>query len=283
MSTLLKAAVRPGRGRAAAVPRPPRPPGAVRRTAVRIAVVLVALLVWQGAVETGTLPRTSVPTATSTVSALGTLVTTPAFWHALGQTAEGWAVGLLISAVVGVGAGLLLGSSRFLAGSTRLVIDFLRTIPAVALTPVLLLTLGSTMTMKLTLVVFGSVWPLLTSTMDGVRHVDPVAADTFRTFRLSARQRMARLVLPSALPFVATGLRTSAVVALMLTTAAEYLGAAPGVGKSMSTAEQAGAVDVMFGWLVVAGLLGVLLNSVFLAAERRTLRWAPAQREVAAR
>ncbi|MGW5147314.1 ABC transporter permease [Rhodococcus koreensis] len=265
----------------------PRPPAATsprfplpqRRLATRAAVVVAALAGWQLAVQSGLLPSSSIPTATQSLSALASMTATPEFWMTLGQSAVGWVAGLALCVVLAVPVGLLIGTSEFLTRSTRLMIDFLRTIPAVALTPVLLLILGSTMEMKVLLVVFGACWPLLTSTVDGVHHVDPVAADTVRSLRLSRFDRMTRLVLPSALPFVVTGLRTSAAIALMLTTAAEYLGSAPGLGKSLGIAQQAGGVDVMFAWLMVAGLLGVALNVVFLHLERRVIPWSPANRE----
>ncbi|WP_405406936.1 ABC transporter permease [Streptomyces sp. NBC_01104] len=260
-------------------PRPVRGPRAYGRPLSQLGFAVATLLAWELAVREGLLPQSSVPTASATASALRTVAGSGDFWHALGQTALGWCVGLLLCTAIGVPAGLLIGTSRFLTRSTRLLTDFLRTIPAVALCPVLLLTLGSTMTMKLVLVVSGALWPLLTATIDGVRHVDPVAADTFRTFRLPAHQRVRRLVLPSALPFLVTGVRNCAVLALMLTTAGEYLGAAPGIGNELSRAQQAGAIDRMFALLVVAGLLGVALNSLLLTAERLALPWAPARRK----
>ncbi|MFC0447413.1 ABC transporter permease [Rhodococcus jostii] len=264
----------------AATKSPPRQLSQLhRRVAARAGFILAALVCWQLTVQSGLLPATSIPTATRTVLTLAKMLTTPEFWRTVEQTATGWGIGLLLCAAIAIPAGLLIGTSQFLTRSTRLVIDFLRTIPAVALTPVLLLILGSTMQMKVLLVVFGACWPLLTSTIDGVRHVDPVAADTVRSLRLPRIDRMLRLVLPTALPFVATGLRISAAIALMLTTAAEYLGSAPGLGKSLGMAQQAGAVDVMFAYLVVAGLLGVGLNVILLYLERRLLPWAPANRE----
>ena len=245
----------------------------------RALFALGSIAAWQAAVTVGALPKSSIPSATATAEALTRLVQTGHFWDASWLTLSGWAAGLALCVLLGVPLGLLIGTVPFLVRSTRLLVDFLRTIPAVALVPVLLLVMGSTMTMKLVLVVFGSVWPLLTSTVDGVRHVDPVAADTVRSLRLSRGDLYRRLVLPSALPFVITGLRTAAVVALMLTTAAEYLGSVPGLGKSMGEAQAAGAVDVMFAWLVVAGLMGVALNAGFLALERRLIPWVPANRE----
>ncbi|MFC8224948.1 ABC transporter permease [Streptomyces sp. NPDC057287] len=277
------------------LPEPLAPPGApaARTTTHRpargrlpyrtplsqLGFAVAALLTWELAVREGLLPQSSVPTASATASALRTIAGSGGFWHALGQTALGWCAGLLLCTAIGVPVGLLVGTSRFLTRSTRLLTDFLRTIPAVALCPVLLLTLGSTMAMKLVLVVAGAVWPMLTATVDGVRHVDPVAADTFRTFRLPAHQRVRRLLLPSALPFLVTGVRNCAVLALMLTTAGEYLGAAPGIGNELSRTQQAGAIDRMFALLVVAGLLGVALNSFLMAAERLALPWTPAHRK----
>jgi ABC-type nitrate/sulfonate/bicarbonate transport system permease component len=244
-------------------------------------LVFIAFIVcgWQVGVDTGTLPETSIPRATDTARALGKLASSSAAWHALGQTLTGWGIGLLLCVAVAVPLGLLIGLSPFLARSTRLVIDFLQTIPAVALIPVLLLVLGSTMNMKLVLIVFGSLWPLLTSTISGVRHVDPVAHETVRSFRLNRTDRVLRLVLPTALPFMLTGIRISAVLALVLATAGEFLGQAPGIGNELGQAQSAGAVDIMFAWLIVAGALGVALNVVFMRLDRRILPWAPANRE----
>lgn len=244
----------------------------------RIAVVLAAIAVWELSVVSGVVPATSVPTPLATVVRSWSLLGDGELWIPIWNTTLGWGLGLILCAVIGIPLGIIIGMSRFMTHSTRLLLDFLRTIPAVALIPVLLLTMGSTMEMKVLLVVSGSIWPLLTATIDGVRHVDPVAAETVRSLRLNTTRSVRFLVLPSALPFVFTGFRICAVMALMLTTAGEYLGAAPGIGQEMGIAQRAGAIDEMFVWLVIAGILGVALNALLLRAEKWLLPWLPAHR-----
>ncbi|NED84317.1 ABC transporter permease, partial [Streptomyces sp. SID11233] len=125
-------------GPPAAPARPARTPLPYRRPLTQLAFAAAAVLAWELAVRVELLPPSSVPTARDTAAALRTLAGSGGFWHALGQTALGWGTGLLLCTALAVPAGLLIGTSRFLTRATRLLIDFLRTIPAVALCPVLL-------------------------------------------------------------------------------------------------------------------------------------------------
>jgi ABC-type nitrate/sulfonate/bicarbonate transport system permease component len=160
----------------------------------------------------------------------------------------------------------------------RAVVEFLRPIPSVALIPLAILIWGSGLESKVFLAAFASTWPLLMQTLYGVQDVDPVATDTARSFGLSRPQRFLHVTLPSAGPYIATGIRISAAVSLILAVTAELVIGSPGLGQQINIARQSENVDVMYALIAVTGLLGWGVNVVFTRLERRVLFWHPSQR-----
>jgi ABC-type nitrate/sulfonate/bicarbonate transport system permease component len=209
---------------------------------------------------------------------------TSGFWSAVGNTLQGWALGLGIACAIAIPAGILIGSTPLLYRALRGVIEFLRPIPSVALIPLAVLVYGSGLESKVFLAAFASTWPLLMQTLYGVQDVDPVATDTARSFGFSRGARLVRVTLPSAVPYIATGIRISAAVALILVVTAELVIGSPGLGRQINLARQGGNVELMYALILATGLLGMAVNAVFTRVEQRVLHWHPSQRrEVAAR
>jgi ABC-type nitrate/sulfonate/bicarbonate transport system permease component len=255
--------------------------GARSRLAYRVAATLVALALWQIAVISGVVPAAAVAAPTDIVRAAGSLVGTDGFGAALLDTMGSWAEGLLIAILIAIPAGLALGSSDLAYRLSRFTIDFLRTIPPVALIPLVLLVYGATAKMALVLIVFGSTWPVLLQAMYGVHQVDPAGRDMADAYRLRRRDRVRFLILPSAAPFVATGIRLAATISLLLAIGAELLGGAPGIGASITLEEQNGDIPQMWVYVVLSAVLGVIVNLALIGLERRVLRWHSVQRSVA--
>jgi ABC-type nitrate/sulfonate/bicarbonate transport system permease component len=222
------------------------------------------------------------PPPTEMFAALGDEVVSAAFWTAVGNTMQGWALGLLVAAAIAIPVGIFVGSSSLLYRSLRAVIEFLRPIPSVALIPLAILIWGSGLESKVFLAAFASTWPLLMQTLYGVQDVDPVATDTARSFGLSRGQRFLHVTLPSAGPYIATGIRISAAVALILAVTAELVIGSPGLGQQINIARQSENPDTMYALIAVTGLLGWGVNIVFTQLERRVLFWHPSQRAVVA-
>jgi ABC-type nitrate/sulfonate/bicarbonate transport system permease component len=221
------------------------------------------------------------PPPSEMFAALWDEIGTASFWSAVGNTLQGWALGLGIAALIAIPAGIVIGSSRLVYRAFRGVIEFLRPIPSVALIPLAVLIYGSGLESKVFLAAFAATWPLLMQTLYGVQDVDPVATDTARSFGFSRFQRMLRVTLPSAVPYIATGVRISAAVALILAVTAELVIGSPGLGREINIARQGEATDLMYALIVATGLLGWLINAVFARGERRVLHWHPSQRAVA--
>lgn len=239
---------------------------------------VLMLLVLEILSRTEVLNPSFLPPVTKMFVALGRLLATGGFWSALAHTVLTWVLGLGISFVAGVVLGVLIGTLPWLREFTASTIEFLRPVPSVALIPVAVLLLGTGITSTLLLVVYASFWQVLIQVMAGVQDVDPVASDTARAYRFGRFTRIRTVVWPTTLPFAMTGLRLAASVALILTVTGELLVSGEGLGGDLAAARESGAVVKMYAFVIVAGILGVIVNLLARTVERRTLSWHPSVR-----
>jgi ABC-type nitrate/sulfonate/bicarbonate transport system permease component len=240
--------------------------------------VLGVLALFELLPRIGVLPSDHFPPISETLGTLFDQLGESRFWEAVGNTLEGWALGLGIAAGLAIPIGIVIGSSRLLYRATRALIEFLRPIPSVALIPLAILIYGTGLESKVFLAAFASFWQVLVATLYGVQDVDPVATDTARSFGFSRPQRLLRVTLPSAVPYIATGLRIASAVSLILTVTAELVIGAAGLGRSINLARSGGNEELMYALILTTGVLGLLLNTVFTRVERRVLHWHPSQR-----
>ena len=238
-------------------------------------------LLLEVAPRAGLVPAAYAPPTSRILAALGETAGRAEFWAAVRDTLYTWALGLGIAVAAGVAAGVLIGSLPFLRAATATTIEFLRPIPSVALIPLVIVLYGSTIPATLVLVVYAAFWQVLVQVLHGIADVDPVARDTARSYGLGRWARVRYLVWPTALPYVVTGVRLAAAVALILAITGELVVGSPGLGKEIDAAQQGGAVPTVYALIVVCGILGVLANVGMRAVERRVLAWHPAARREA--
>ena len=192
----------------------------------------------------------------------------------IGRMLAGWAIG----AGAGIAIGVAIGRVPLLADLTEPVVHFARAVPPPALVPVFLLVFNIGTGMELAAIIFGVIWPVLLNSIDGARHVHPGHLETARAFRIPARTRLSRIILPSAAPKILAGLRLSLALALVMMIISEFVGSTNGIGREML--QDQSLFNVLGLWDVIAalGLLGMVLNAAFGLAERRVLAWQPATR-----
>ena len=182
-------------------------------------------------------------------------------------------VGLFWGVLIGVVAGLLLGKIRFLGNVFSPIIEFCRAIPAPALLPPLMLLIGIGQTSQIVLIAFGTIWPVLLSTIDGVRGIDQTYLDTGRSYGIGAWRRMVFITLPAASPAIFAGIRTSLSLGIILMVISEMVGSENGVGYFIIRAQRNFAMADMWAGIILLGLLGYLLAAAFEQVERRALGW----------
>lgn len=248
---------------------------AAQRTARGLAGIAIVLGPLELLARIGALPQASVPAPSRVVATAAGLLVDPTFLANVGGTLLAWSVGLIGAAALAIPLGLLLGSSARSATAAAAAIDFLRPIPSVALIPLAILLLGRGLDMKAVLVAYAAVWPILLNTIAGVHELDPVARETARAYGLGRIAVARAVVLPSTAPFIFTGIRISAGVALVVAVSAELLaGGGHGLGTWMLQRSQAGVPrELLYAGILVTGLLGLAINAALVAGDRRLFPW----------
>ena len=251
----------------------------MRKFGLGVAGIVGFLVTWQLLPTLGLVDPRYFPTATATLAQLGQDLRDLEFWRNVGRTMTAWAIGLLIATVLAVVLGTIIGLVPFLRRATHTTVEFLRPIPSVALIPLDVLLYGYQLQAALIIIVFASFWQVFIQVLYGVADVDAVARDTARSFGLSRGSRIVNLVFPTALPYLMTGLRLAAAVALILAITAEMFIGNPGLGREIVFAQSAGNWPAVYALVIVTGLLGLVINLVFRAIERRSLSWHQSVRE----
>lgn len=182
-------------------------------------------------------------------------------------------LGFAIAITVGIGAGVVLGLVPLLREALDPVIDFLRALPPPALLPILIIVLGVGSSMRVFIIAFGALWPVLINTIDGVRGVDPTMVEMSRVYGLGRRQRVRRVILPAASPQIFVGVRISLAIALILMVISEMVASTNGLGYFVLQAQQTFAIREMWAGIIMLGLIGYTCNVLFVVAERRMLAW----------
>jgi ABC-type nitrate/sulfonate/bicarbonate transport system permease component len=181
----------------------------------------------------------------------------------------GYSAAVLIAVVVGVSLGLM-RRGRLVAGP---IVEFLRSIPPPALLPFAILVFGTGTDMKVFIIAFVCLWPILLNTIDGVTGVDPTLQETTRVYGVTTIDRIRLVVMPAAAPQIFAGMRTSLSLALILMVISEMVASTNGIGYFVLQAQRRFNMPEMWSGIFVLGILGYALNAGFVLVERRVLRW----------
>jgi ABC-type nitrate/sulfonate/bicarbonate transport system permease component len=184
------------------------------------------------------------------------------------------ALGFGIAVVIGVALGIPIGLSRWARLWTMPHIEYWRAMPPPALLPISIILVHSIGNrQKIAFIAFFCIFPILLNTIDGVRGIDPTLMESARSYNIPRREAIRRIVLPAASPQIAAGMRTSVSLAVIMMVLSEYFSSTSGVGYVLLISKNTFEFTPMWAAIVLIGVLGYLLNVVFLLAERRLLAW----------
>ncbi len=182
--------------------------------------------------------------------------------------------GFAIAVVAGVALGIPLGLSGWARRAAMPHIEYWRAMPPPALLPISILLLHSIgNTQKIAFIAFFCFFPVLLNTIDGVRGIDPTLLETARSYNVPRSERIRRLILPAASPQIVAGMRTSLSLAVITMVLSEYFSSTSGVGYVLLISKNTFQLAPMWAAIVLIGVLGYVLNVLFLLAERRLLAW----------
>jgi ABC-type nitrate/sulfonate/bicarbonate transport system permease component len=252
--------------------------GALLRGFTGLIGIAALALLWETAPRAGLINRDFFPPLSAVLVKLIELVGTGEFWGFVLATARTWALGLAIAATAGVAAGLFIGLTPGARKYTHSTIEFLRPIPSVALIPGVILIFGSRYQSGVVLITYAAFWQVLLQMLYGLNDIDAVARDTSRSFRFTRFGYVRHVAWPTLLPFLFTGLRLAAAMALVLAVTAEMVIGSQGVGRGIVVAQASNATTETYAYVLVAGIMGVVINLGARLAEVRLLRWHPSVR-----
>lgn len=235
--------------------------------------IVIFLGIWELVPALGIVEAAYLPPASEVLMTLFADLALTAFWVAVGETMLAWFIGLAAAVLLALVLGLVIGMSSFLRRATNSTIEFLRPIPSVALIPLAVLLFGTKIESSLMLIIYACFWQVLIQVLYGVADVDNVAMQTARSYGFSRIQRIRDVIFPTMLPYLMTGIRLGAAVALILAITAELIIGAPGLGKEIQLAQSGGAIAGMYALIVATGLLGVAINLCMRIIEKRVLSW----------
>lgn len=181
--------------------------------------------------------------------------------HTVGVTVLGWG----IASLLGVALGLVVGLSPRAYRYSMTSFEVTRAVPPITLVPAALLLYGFSLRMELVPVIYGATWPVLVNTVGGVRSMTPELRDVQAMLGLSRSARIRKIVVPAAAPSIVVGLRLALSLCLVLAIVAELVGNPAGLGRGLVRARQALRPDLMFVYVITAGLVGIALNAVLRA------------------
>lgn len=183
------------------------------------------------------------------------------------------ALGFACGVSLGLIFGFFIGLSRKLDDFFSVTFSILRSIPAIGMIPLLILWFGIGEKTKIIVIALGSFWSVLLNTEHGISGTDKKLLEVASLLEKKKPTVIAKIVLPSALPAIFTGVRLALSGAWRSVVAAEMIASMKGIGYLISYAREMSAPDIMFVGLLTLGLLGLLLDTLLLQLEKRLIRW----------
>jgi len=181
--------------------------------------------------------------------------------------------GLGLAIVAAIPLGLVIGWYKPVATLLNPLLELFRNTAALALLPVFVLILGLGETSKIAIIFYACSWPILLNTISAVRTVDPLLIKSARSLGLGPLRLFQKVVLPAAVPTIFTGIRLAGAFSILILIAAEMVGAKAGLGYLINYAQYNFAVPDMYAGIITISAIGLVVNQLLLAVERRFSTW----------
>lgn len=237
--------------------------GAVRRfNYLGWAVVVGVVLLWEAIVKVGLLKLDYLPPPSEVWDAVVELARQGVLWEDITHTMGVTLIASVLAIALGILAGTLIGVSRVVSNYSMATVDFLRSLPVIALMPVALLIWGPVEQTEVIVATYAALWPILINTTGAVTGIPGQLHEVSSTLGLGRREKMMKVVIPAAVPGILVGARLAVVSAFVVAIVAEMLINPAGIGGGMVSAQQALAPERLFAYAILAGTLGYLVNLV---------------------
>lgn len=243
-------------------------------SALGVTGILFIGLLWAGLSSSELVSRAFLPTPAATLDALRKGLAQGDLLHQTGITAWRMLEGWLLASVFGVVIGVAIGLSPDVRSFVEPTLDFLRPLPPSATVPLAISLFGLGQGMVLFVVVFGSIWPPLLSTVQGISLVDPRLKEVSECIGLSRLAFISKIVLPASAPGIVAGMRLSLSIALILAVLGEMITAQNGLGSDILHSARSFNAARTYAAIGLLSAIGIVSNAVLLAFESYFLSWS---------
>ncbi|MBG0809980.1 ABC transporter permease [Methylosinus sp. H3A] len=237
-----------------------------------IAIALF-LLLWELAPRLGLINRSFFPPFSEIIVEGFAFAAAGKLWPHVSASLERSLVGFALGAATAVPLGLLLGRYAPLERYLDPLLQLLRQFNSIALLPVFLLFFGVGYFTNVATIYWVVVWPILLSTMSGVRYADPILVKYGRSLSLSDWQIFTKIIGPSVIPSIIAGMRLGAGYAFFILVASEQVGASSGLGYLVENAQYLMGIHILYAAVLTLVFLGFAADRSLVLLERRLTRW----------
>ncbi len=236
-------------------------------------LVIGLLLLWECVSRASVVNPVFFPPFSKILGTLGKMIFAMETWKNITSTLLRCFLGYFIACAIGIPVGILMGRSKKIYYLLEPLTEMLRPIPSAAIIPIAILFLGIGDSMKIFIVVYACLWPVLINSLDGVRSIDPVLIETGKTFDLSKWRFLSSIVIPAASPHFITGMRISLAVSLILSITVEMIAGNNGIGFHILDSERSFHFREMYAGIFLIGIIGYSINFIFLKLSDRIMKW----------
>lgn len=245
----------------------------VRERWLAIALMVVALAAWEWASRSGAISRLFFPPPSDVARAIARAIRSGELPRHLGATLSRVSLGIMSGGVAGYLLGLVLGESARLRAFVDPFIATLHPIPKLAVLPFIMMVVGVGEASKIVVIAVSTFFPMLLTTMTGVRQIQAAYFDVASAYGATRLQTFAHVVLPGSLPFALTGVRLAFNIGLLMSLAVELVTARQGLGRMIWFAWETMRIEQLYAALAVVASLGVGFNLLLTWLNARLVPW----------
>ncbi len=235
--------------------------------------LMIFFLVWELLPTSGLINRAFLSSPSEVFVTLIRLIITGELWIHTSISLQRAFIGFSLAVLTMIPLGFLMGWYRGFEEISDGLVQALRQVSSLSLFPVFLLFFGIGEITKIAVIFWGTQWPILLNTINGVKNVDPLLIKSARSMGSNDMSIFKKVVLPSSLPSIIVGLRLGATHAILVLVAAEMIGATSGLGYSIKNWEYNFMIPEMYVAIITLAVLGLITNYALVYLEKKTIKW----------
>jgi ABC-type nitrate/sulfonate/bicarbonate transport system, permease component len=236
-------------------------------------VILIVIVTWELIPRLNLADSFILPPFSTVVGSLIKLLLSGELLVHLWASLQRATVGFLLAAILGVPLGVAMGWFAKVERMIDPLFQILRNTSVLAMFPIFILVFGLGEASKTAIIFWGSLWPVLINSIDGVKNIEPILIKAARSMGVANFTLFRKVILPAVVPSILTGLRLSAGMSVIILVAAEMVGANRGLGFYIFYEQQKYEVPQMYAGIVTIALLGFLVNYLLIRLEKYLTKW----------